>query len=280
MSGTFRSDDCEHLLLPGLPADYLDTTILSEEHRVLLSEREVMLQVLRDQTPLPTTDAREGSFGPRHLEYWLSGLRDMRKIIAATGLDRLDAPRILDFGGASGRVIRHFRTWRPAAQLFVADINPAHVSLTKRMFGGEVTALRNSGLPTLPFPDTYFDCVMVLSVLTHVDSEDTAWLLELRRVIRPGGHLYVTIHDQATWEILPNSPVAAVSFGNPDFRRYHAETPRLSGRMVHTYSDAAVYQCNVFHGRDYIDRYWAPLFRGYDIVSLAHDHQAGLTFTV
>jgi SAM-dependent methyltransferase len=239
-----------------------------------------MLQVLGDQTPLPTTEAREGYFGPRHLEFWLSGLRDMRKVIAATQLDRLQAPRVLDFGGASGRVIRHFRTWRPSAELFISDIKPAHVLLAKQIFASQVTALHNSALPTLPFPDGYLDCVIAFSVLTHVDSEDTAWLLELRRIVKPGGHLYLTIHDQATWEILPNTVIAPLCFANSDFRRYHAETPQLTGRKVHTYSDAAAYQCNVFLGRDYIDRHWAPLFHGYSIAPLAHDHQTGLIFTV
>jgi hypothetical protein len=82
-----------------------------------------MLQIFGDQMPLPTTEAREGYYGDRHIEYWLSGLRDMRKVITATGLDRLEIPRLLDFGGASGRVIRHFPAWRAAAELYVCDIN-------------------------------------------------------------------------------------------------------------------------------------------------------------
>ena len=280
MSDTFRVDDCDHLLLPGLPADYLDTAVLAAEHRALLAERQVMLQILHDRTPLPTTDAREGYFGEQHLEFWLSGLRDMRKVVARTGLDRVQAPRILDFGGASGRVIRHFVGWKPGIGLYLSDINPQHILLTKQMFGGAVTALHNHGLPTLPFPDAFLDCAVAFSVFTHIDADDTAWLLELRRAVRPGGHIYITIHDQATWDILPQTVIGPLSFANEAFRLHHAATPELTGRKVHTYNDAADYACNVFVGRDYIDRVWAPLFKGYEIVPLAHDHQSALILRV
>jgi SAM-dependent methyltransferase len=280
MKPFFRIDSCDHLLLTGTPGDYLDTAVLDAEHRALLGERQVMLQILRDETPLPTTAAREGYFGDRHVEYWLSGLRDMRKVVGATGLDRVAALRILDFGGASGRVIRHFRGWTPDSKLYLSDINPQHVVLVQHMFGGVVTGLHNHGLPTLPFPDDYLDCVMAFSVFTHIDADDTAWLIELRRIVKPGGHLYITIHDQATWRILPQTVLAELSLSDDDFRAYHAANPELRGRAVHIYNDAADYGCNVFLGEDYIARIWAPLFRQYSITPLAHDHQAAVTFTV
>jgi SAM-dependent methyltransferase len=280
MVNTFVTNETEHLLLPGTPGDYLDTVVLGDENRALLAEREVMLQILRDQTPLPTTEAREGYFGPRHMEYWLSGLRDMRKVIAATGLNEIAEPRVLDFGGASGRVARHFAAWQQSCEVFNCDINPNHILLCKRLFGSRVTSFHSRGLPALPFPDCYLDCVTAFSVLTHIDSEDTAWLLELRRIVKPGGHLYLTIHDQGTWNILPNTVIADLSFSNDDFRRFHGEHPRLIGRVVHTYSDATDYNCNVFLGIDYIERYWAPLFHGCSLSSLAHDHQTALILTV
>jgi SAM-dependent methyltransferase len=154
------------------------------------------------------------------------------------------------------------------------------VLLSKRLFGSRVTALCNRGFPALPFPDGYLDCVVAFSVFTHIDSEDTAWLMELRRIVKPGGHVYLTIHDQATWENLPNTVIADLSFSNELFEKCYRETPQLRGRKIHTYGTAMDYKCNVFQGRDYIDNYWAPLFCDYTISSLAHDHQASLAFLV
>jgi SAM-dependent methyltransferase len=280
MSQHFRTDSFDHLLLPGKPAEYLDTPVLDAENRELLSERQVMLQVIRDDVPLPTTKAREGYFDDRHLEYWLSGLRDMRKAISATRLDQVVAPRILDFGGASGRVIRHFRRWKRDAELYLSDINPQHVRLVQHMFAGKVTGLCNHGLPMLPFPDNYLDCIVAFSVFTNIDADDTAWLMQLRRIVKPGGHLYLTIHDQETWKILPQTILAKLSFGNNEFRYYYASRPTLLGRAVHYLNDADDYNCNVFIGQDYIDRVWAPMFREYSIAPLAHDYQAAVTFVV
>ena len=280
MASKFHEETCDHLLLQGTPADYLDTPVLGLENKALLGDRQVMLQILRDATPLPTTVAREGYYDERHLEYWLSGLRDMRKVVTATSLEKAQAPSILDFGGASGRVIRHFVGWKPRIALYLSDINPQHILLAKQMFGGAVTAIHNYGLPALPFPDGCLDCVVAFSVLTHIDTDDTAWLLELRRVVRPGGHLYCTIHDQATWSILPQTVIASLSFSDAEFQRYYSSNPELTGRKVHIYNDAVEYACNVFIGRDYIDRVWAPLFNGYSIVPLAHDHQTALILRV
>ncbi len=279
MNGTFRDEDWSSMLLPGVPADYLDTPVLDAEHRQLLARREVMLDILGDTVPLPTTEAREGYFGDRHIEYWLSGRRDAGKVQAATELGQ--TARILDFGGASARVIRHFRQLLPEAELFLSDINPVHVGLTGQMFDGTVRAVRNQGIPSLPFPDGYLDCVMAFSVFTHIDVDDIAWLLELRRVVKPAGHVYLSIHDQATWTLLPETMIATMSFANEEFRAHHAAHPELSGRKIHIYNQQAdVYNCNVFLGSDYIEHRWAPLFSSHRLVPLAHDHQTGLVFQV
>jgi SAM-dependent methyltransferase len=278
MTGIFRDDDLTRLLLPGIPADYLGTPVLDEENKTLLARRDVMFEILGDRIPLPTTEAREGYFGERHLEYWLSGRRDAGKVMTATAVSHT-APRILDFGGASCRVIRHFRRQWPEAELYLSDLNPVHVALSRHLFGGDVRAFHNTGLPSLPFPDGYLDCVMAFSVFTHIDHDDTAWLMELRRVLKPSGHLYITVHDQATWDVLPRTVIGTLSMANEDFHDYHIRHPELTGRKVHVYSTTSdTYNCNVFVGMDYIERHWAPLFSGYSLVSLAHDHQAGLVF--
>ena len=135
---------------------------------------------MADRTALPTTEAREGYFGDRHLEYWLSGYRDANRVVDATGLASKPSARILDFGGASGRVIRHFNHWCPEAELFLCDISARHVARVQLLFGGKVRAFCNRDVPSLPFPDRFFDVVMAFSVFTHIDADDTAWLLELR----------------------------------------------------------------------------------------------------
>ena len=149
------------------------------------------------------------------------------------------------------------------------------------MFNGTVHAVRNRGIPTLPFPDGYLDCVVAFSVFTHIDLDDIAGLLELRRVVKPAGHIYLTIHDQASWTLLPNTVIAELSLANEDFRAHHSSHPELSGRKIHVYNEQSdVYHCNVFLGADYIEHRWAPLFSSHQLAPLAHDYQTGLVFQV
>ena len=48
----------------------------------------------------------------------------------------------------------------------------------------------------LPFPDANFDAVCIFDVLEHVD--DVAAIRECRRVLRPGGHLFLSVPAYAS----------------------------------------------------------------------------------
>jgi SAM-dependent methyltransferase len=55
----------------------------------------------------------------------------------------------------------------------------------------EITCTFSPDPVTLPFPNSSFDSVLSCGVLEHVQDPDRS-LEELRRVLRPGGYLYVT----------------------------------------------------------------------------------------
>lgn len=54
-----------------------------------------------------------------------------------------------------------------------------------------------TSLPHLPFEDRHFDLVYAGSVFTHIADLADAWLLELRRIVRPGGIVFLTVHDNS-----------------------------------------------------------------------------------
>jgi ubiquinone/menaquinone biosynthesis C-methylase UbiE len=57
--------------------------------------------------------------------------------------------------------------------------------------------------PPLPFPDEHFDVVYCLSVFTHLnESMQDVWLAELRRILRPGGVLLLTVHSKFAAQLL------------------------------------------------------------------------------
>src|SRR5512135_3294170 len=94
--------------------------------RPLASDPELGDCVKRDRIPIPAPEDREGYYGDRHFCYWLSGLYDYKQILHHVP-EAKESGTIVDFGGASGRVARHFLANQPAANIIVADLNINHV---------------------------------------------------------------------------------------------------------------------------------------------------------
>lgn len=228
----------------------------------------------RDALTMPAAPDREGYYGDRHLEYWLSGLDDWAKVDAAARAAGCAPRRVLDFGGASGRVARHFAL-QGGARVALCDVNVNNVDWVTAHLPC-VTAFKNSVLPHLPLRDGSLDLVTAFSVFTHVDVYEQAWLSELARVLRPGGVLYLTIHDEHTWRVLPDTFVFSVLRESAEFNARWPSAEMPDERLVFTYSDADVYNCNVFHSSAYVRRVWGRRFDVLEVVPARHGYQAAV----
>src|SRR5207244_2674608 len=109
-------------------------------------------------------------------------------------------------------------------------------------------------LPPLAFEDRYFDFIYAGSVFTHIADLAEAWLMELRRIVRPGGRLYLTIQDERSIELCMtanhNPPVAEL------LRAYDEESHFMSTgydffTINRTPGQGGPGQAQVFYRRDY-----------------------------
>jgi len=129
-------------------------------------------------------------------EEFLAGGAAARDVIGAAlardgvAVGRLGA--LLDFGVGCGRVARH---WSDAGgEVHGCDYNPVLVEWCRRNLPHVRTAV-NRLEPPLPYADARFDLVYAWSIFTHLDEpRQHAWIAELRRVTRPGGHVLFTTH--------------------------------------------------------------------------------------
>ena len=103
-----------------------------------------------------------------------------------TGVIRPDA-RVLDYGCGYGRTLNELARMGYANGVGV-DFSAAMVARGRREF--PELDLR----PTLADPDAAYDAVFLMAVLTCVpeDAEQDALMADTRRVLRPGGVLYVS----------------------------------------------------------------------------------------
>jgi SAM-dependent methyltransferase len=139
--------------------------------------------------------------GKYHDDLYLSGgandIRAMRRILDADGFAPL-GERVLEFGCSAGRLLRHLEPEATAAEVWGVDLHSAAVHWAQAHLSPPFHFLTNTTAPHLPFEDGYFGFIFAGSVWTHIGELDDAWLLEMRRILRPGGRLYITISDENT----------------------------------------------------------------------------------
>lgn len=94
--------------------------------------------------------------------------------------------RILDAGCGTGQMTKQLEAIGEAIGLDSAKeaIGYARSRGVQRLVRGSITAP--------PFGDASFDCVLALDVIEHVD-DDMGILTSLFKVIKPGGHLIITV---------------------------------------------------------------------------------------
>jgi SAM-dependent methyltransferase len=220
--------------------------------------------------PVPPTEVRVG-YGTTDQQFLDSGKKDVqtiRDILARAGTSVEAASRILDFGCASGRMVRWFLDVSDRCEVWGTDISASCIHWCKQHLSPPFHFATTTVYPHLPFEDHYFGLIYSGSVFTHIDDLADAWFLELRRILRPGGKLYVSIHDRHTAKVLEGKnwflPNFLCSF--PEYKQYLASDFGMftMGRSVSS---------QVFYDPEFLARRLAPFYRVLSVTEEAYYHQ-------
>jgi|TARA_B100000315_G_scaffold210208_1_gene206326 SAM-dependent methyltransferase len=203
------------------------------------------------------------SVPPRHLRLRVSGMEDEESftklgqvlslsIEAAIQYGRLeltDGSSILDFGCGCGRVLGWFGKLYPNCKLYGSDIDAEAIAWSRANQPALADFACNSELPPLMYDDESFDLLFSISVFTHLPEQmQHAWLAELARVTKRGGHLLLSIHSKAL--LVTDSEVVLKQFQDDGF--YYSVGDGTDGLPE-------FYQ-TTFHSEPYIRERWNEYF--------------------
>jgi len=110
--------------------------------------------------------------------------------------ERAAAPStVLDFGAGVGYSVPFFARHLPTARVTCLDVSQKSLELGAAKYG-VVAEFRHFDGVRIPFADGTFDLALASCVFHHIaHAEHVALLAEIRRVLAPGGRLFVFEHN-------------------------------------------------------------------------------------
>jgi len=101
------------------------------------------------------------------------------------------ANKILDVGAGYGFIEELIRSSNKKMSVYGIDISPLGIKILKDKFNGK---FKVGDIRKIPYSNNSFDAVFALEVLEHISPNDTFLAFqELRRTLRPGGTLIVSV---------------------------------------------------------------------------------------
>ena len=105
--------------------------------------------------------------------------------------------RVLDFGCGSGRTLRHFLPEAADGEFWGTEIDEPSVRWLQSSLCPPLHVWKSAQGPPLGLEPASFDLIWSISVFTHLPQwTSLQWLIELHRLLKPGGLLIATYYGR------------------------------------------------------------------------------------
>ena len=203
---------------------------------------------------LPPAPLRYRVHGSPKIEGFLTVGKTCRDDIESTleqiGKPLTDFSQVLDFGCGCGRTMMWVKEHAQNVRFFGTDTDAEAVAWCQACLPFAEFRV-NDPLSKLAYPDDQFDLIYGVSVFTQLDEAyQFYWLEELRRVVKPGGVVLLTVLGEHCWQTL-----------NPEDQEHLRETGflfRVTNRMKGIFPEW--YQ-TAYHSQDYVVREFSVYFK-------------------
>lgn len=123
---------------------------------------------------------------------------------AAAGMPLHSANRVLDWGCGPCRTLRWLFPRNTQTEFYGCDVDRRAIAWCLKNAGHKAEFRVTAAKPPLPYGDRSFDIVFGVSVFSHLDASfQEMWLAELKRILRPGGLLMLSLMGTTIASILP-----------------------------------------------------------------------------
>ena len=214
--------------------------------------------------PWPGEELVSRVMGEVHREnFYITGQHSVSDIETVLGVVRrtLDSfDTMLDFGSGCGRIMLWLEHLAEKSSLHGVDIDARAVAWAQENIPW-ATFKVNQPLPPLDYPDGHFDLVFNHSVFTHIDEHyQDLWLAELRRVVRPGGYVLLSIHGEHAFLVYEDA--VSKAGGNPDVIRDELRRKGISFIRDDAFVGGPFpdFYHSTFHAPWYIFEHWGAYF--------------------
>lgn len=177
-----------------------------------------------------------------------------------------DFQSILDWGCGCGRVLRYLLQTDIKAEIFGCDIDKELVDwCNEHLPQGKYKSVRS--VPSLAYQSEQFDFIYGFSVLTHLDEKmQFLWLDELKRIMKPGAIIILTVHGRNVYEQLPQEKMSPM-----ESRGFLFEIGQTGKFKLDGLPD--LYQSS-YHTKDYITQNWSSYFEVLKVIERGmNNHQ-------
>jgi SAM-dependent methyltransferase len=117
-----------------------------------------------------------------------------------------DGKKILDFGCGVGRTLRHFLVEADVAEFWGADIDEPSIAWLQDNLCPPLHVWRCATSPPLGLEPGTFDLAFAVSVFTHLTFNSIPWLVEMHRMLKPGGLFIATYMGRWNSEFAAREP--------------------------------------------------------------------------
>lgn len=228
------------------------------------------------ELPLPPREIWENIYATQE-EYLAVGRKDvdtLRALLHNHQASIQPGHKVMELGCATGRLLRWFQREAEQGEFWGLDINATYIAWCQQHLSPPFHFATTTTFPHLPFSDDTFDLIYAGSVFSHVSELVDAWFLELRRILKAGGRLYITVHDNHTIHLLrtqrKHEPLAQM------LAAHQARLDAMPNGFAMFTIRRSPRGAQVFYDLEYL---CARLSAGFDILATrpeAYGHQTGI----